>query len=97
MSQCHAKIMEAIEVLTDFMEQFGFKLTFIFFHKIKIDPDVSENGHAVALELRIHKGAWKTCPGKIKNKIMFKTYWMLFLLRLHNILNAKEFEILKNK
>lgn len=29
---------------------------------IKIDPDVSENGHAVALELRIHKGAWKTCP-----------------------------------
>lgn len=66
--------MEAIEVLTDFMEQFGFKIIFIFFHKIKTDPDVSENGHTVASELKIHKGAWKTCPGKIKCKIMFKTY-----------------------
>jgi len=56
--------MEAIEELMVFTEQFCFLRIFIFFHKIKVDPDVSKDGHVAVLELRIHRGAWKPCPGK---------------------------------
>lgn len=62
--QCRAKYTEAIEALIVFTEQFCFLHIFVFFHKIKVDPDVSKNGHGIVLELRIHKGAWKPCPGK---------------------------------
>lgn len=94
MSQHHKKYMEAIEATTVFMEKFSFIHTFIFIQAFKIGPDVSKNGHGVFLEHRIHKGAWKTCPGWSKTKLYSRPIGHCFLLRLHNILNARDFRTL---
>lgn len=83
--------MEAIEATTVFMEQFSFIHVFIFIQAIKIGPDVSKNGHGVFLKRRIHKGAWKTCLGWSKTELYSRPFGHGFLLRLHNILNARGF------
>lgn len=45
--------METMKAVSVFIEQFSFIHIFIFFHMIKISPDISRNGQDVVLELMI--------------------------------------------